>query len=471
MADRTDVAIIGAGPAGLSAAKSAIESGLNVTLLDEQPAAGGQIYRAIDRVDAERVGVLGKDYADGRALLDVLSKDNLNHVREAAVWDIAADNTLFYSCNGRASAIVARKIIIATGAMERPMPFHGWQLPGVMTAGAGQIMLKSSGLLPSSPTVLAGSGPLLYLLAAQYLRAGHPIAALVETTPKEHKWAALSVIAGALWANRYLRKGLALLAEIKKSGVAHYRAATELQAVGEDRVEALSFVCRSKHERIPCSTLLIHIGVVPNVQLSRLLGLPHLWHERQRCWHPQAGPYGETTREDIYIAGDAAGIGGAEAAVQRGYLAGLHAAHTLKLLDASAFQQRSARALKDCALHDAVRPFLDTLYAPSRAYLTPKDDTIVCRCEEVTAGKIREYVALGCLGPNQTKAFGRCGMGPCQGRLCGLTVSEIIAAERNVSVSDVGYYRIRPPLKPVTLGEIADIDLPAASADESAPTL
>ena len=102
-----------------------------------------------------------------------------------------------------------------------------------------------------------------------------------------------------------------------------------------------------------------------------------------------------------------------------------------------------------------IRPFLDSLYRPRDENRVPKDEVIVCRCEEVTAGELRSFVKLGCLGPNQAKSFGRCGMGPCQGRLCGLTVTEVIADARSVPPETIGYYRIRPPIKPLTLGELA----------------
>ena len=113
----------------------------------------------------------------------------------------------------------------------------------------------------------------------------------------------------------------------------------------------------------------------------------------------------------------------------------------------------------------AIRPFLDRLYRPAREFLRPGDGTIVCRCEEVPAGQIRDHVRIGCLGPNQAKAYSRAGMGPCQGRMCGLTVSEVIAGARGVSPGEVGYYRIRPPIKPVTIGELA------ALAEEEPPAL
>lgn len=471
MVDHTDVAIVGAGPAGLSAAKAASECGLKVTLLDEQPGAGGQIYRAIDNTDDQRVAVLGQDYANGRALLDVLKDSHVQFLNAASVWDVAADNTVFYTRAERATALTTRHLIIATGAMERPMPINGWQLPGVMTVGAGQILLKSAGLLPSTPAVLAGQGPLLYLLATQYLRAGHPIAAIVDTTPTKNKWAALGLLGSALRGRHNVRKGLDWLKQIKKSGIATYRAATDLQVLGDKQINAVSFNSRGVRTQIECNTLLLHLGVVPNVQLTRMLGLVHHYHDSQRCWHPQTSQFGETNRAGTYVTGDAAGIGGADAARERGYLAGLHSAYQLGALDASTFNKRSDNALKHRAVHEAARPFLDTLYAPSKAFLVPHDDTMVCRCEEVTAADIRAYVAVGCTGPNQAKSYGRCGMGPCQGRLCGLTVAEIIAAERGVDVSDVGYYRIRPPLKPVTLDELAHIDLPETLSNETAPTL
>ena len=209
-----------------------------------------------------------------------------------------------------------------------------------------------------------------------------------------------------------------------------------------------------EHE-IACATLLIHNGVVPNVQITRALGLDHVWEPLQRCWRPRLGEWGETAIEDIAVAGDGGGIAGAEAAVHRGRIAGLNAARRLGALSADEAKRRARRERRRLAGHEAARPFLDALYAPAPAFLVPPDETIVCRCEEVTAGAIREQVTLGCLGPNQMKAFVRAGMGPCQGRLCGLSVSEIIAAARNVPIGDVGYYRIRPPICPVTLGEIA----------------
>ena len=455
MSGTTDVAVIGAGPAGLSAAVTAADAGLAVVIVDNQPDVGGQVYRGIRTADNRRCRILGQDYAAGRALLGTLERARVCHIAGASVWEVTPDRQIFYSRGGEAAVLRARHIVLCTGAVERPMPFPGWTMPGVMTAGAGQILLKTSGIVPPSPTVLAGSGPLLVLVAVQYLRAGHPIAAIVETTPMANLGRAIRLLPGAVRESSYIRKGLALLGELKRRRVRHYKRASTLRALGEEQIATVRFRVGAREHEIACATLLIHNGVVPNVQITRALGLEHIWEPLPRCWRPRLGNWGETTIEGIAVAGDGGGIAGVEASVHRGRIAGLHAARRLDALSAEAAKRRVLRERRRLARHEAARPFLDALYAPAPALLVPSDETIVCRCEEVTAGAIREQVTLGCLGPNQLKAFVRAGMGPCQGRLCGLSVSETIADARGVPVEDVGYYRIRPPISPVTLGEIA----------------
>lgn len=202
---------------------------------------------------------------------------------------------------------------------------------------------------------------------------------------------------------------------------------------------------------------MVHAGVVPSVQLTQLLELEHRFDSQQRCWHPVTDEHGETSAPGFAVAGDGASIAGAEAAELRGTRSGLTAARALGKLDDHELAEKIRPLSQQLNRYLRARPFLDTLYAPSQEFLSPADDVMVCRCEEIKAGTIREYVELGCLGPNQTKAFGRTGMGPCQGRMCGLTVSEIIAEKRNVSMQEVGTYRVRAPVKPITVGEMASM--------------
>ena len=203
-----DLVIVGAGPAGLAAACEARQSGLAVMLLDEQPAAGGQIYRAVDAASSKRRAVLGDDYAAGAELTRAFAASGATHVAGAAVWNVGRDLTVNYLHGGANCAVQARHIVLASGAMERPFPIPGWTLPGVMGAGAAQILYKSAGALPKEPVVLAGCGPLLYLLASQYLQAGVTLKAVIHTTQASDYVKATSHLVGALKGWRDLRKGL-----------------------------------------------------------------------------------------------------------------------------------------------------------------------------------------------------------------------------------------------------------------------
>ncbi|MGH8778207.1 NAD(P)/FAD-dependent oxidoreductase [Paraburkholderia sp.] len=460
-AETIDVAVIGAGPAGLAAATRAAQLGLSVVLLDEQDAVGGQIYRAIERSDTARRTILGPDYAAGVPLAAAFGASGARHVAGASVWQVTRERSVHYLRDGKVGSFDARRVILATGALERPFPVPGWTLPGVLTAGAAQILLKSAGEVPTEPPVLAGCGPLLYLLGWQYVRAGVKIRALVDTTRHEDRWRAKKHMFAALRAWPFLSKGLHLMRTLREAGVPIHEAADDLQvesATGDDgtpRAAALRFSVKGVAQRIETSMVLLHQGVVPNTQFTQALRAKHRWDDAQLCFTPDTDEWGELDVAGVFVAGDGSGIGGAEAAAQRGELAALAVAAQLGKLDAAARDEAARPHRAKLAAVMRIRPFLDALYRPRDANRIPADDVTVCRCEEVTAGDVRHFVLLGCLGPNQAKSFGRCGMGPCQGRLCGLTVTEVIAAARKVEPETVGYYRIRPPIKPLTLGELA----------------
>ena len=201
--------------------------------------------------------------------------------------------------------------------------------------------------------------------------------------------------------------------------------------------------------------LLLHHGVVPNTQMSRLLRVEHVWDAHQLAWHPQVDDWGQTSLPGFRIAGDGASIAGALAAQAGGTIAALGAAHALDRLTDGERDARALPARRALAQQLRIRPFLDALYRPPQWIDTPSDDTIVCRCEEVTAGQVREMARLGRQGPNQTKFFSRCGMGPCQGRMCGLVVTQILAAELHQPPQQIGAYRIRSPLRPIPLASLA----------------
>ncbi len=460
--ERADIIVIGGGPAGLAAASEAAQRGASAVLIDEQPALGGQVYRAVE-ANRARGKTLDADYAEGATLADAFRASGALAIHEASVWLVEPDGTIGFSRAGAATLMKAERVIVATGAVERAMPIPGWTLPGVMTVGAAQILLKTAGLVPQGRVWIAGSGPLLRLYAAQALAAGGRLAGIIDTTPSGNRRSAFRHAGGALRALGELRKGLAWTQAIKQAGVPWISGAHDLRAEGDGdgTLAAISFTVDGARRREPADTLLLHIGVVPNVQITRALDIEHDWDTSQRAFRPRCDAWGATSLPAVMIAGDGAGIIGAAASAIAGRLAALEALHALGKLSQATRDEAAAPLLRARARALAIRPFLDALFAPAPEFLVPAEETIVCRCEEVTAGTLRQSVALGCLGPNQLKSFTRCGMGPCQGRTCGLTVAEVIASARGASVADVGYYRLRFPIKPLTLGELAAIHAPA----------
>src|SRR5713101_7712937 len=351
-----DLAIIGAGPAGMAAATLGAELGLDTLLIDEQEGHGGQIYRAVER--APDSSPLGADYLAGRSLAAALRASGARYRPATTVWHIDPDGTLSLAADGISATVIARRILLATGAIERPVPIPGWTLPGVMTVGAAQILLKTADLVPEGRAVLAGQGPLLALVALQLARAGAPPIAVLQTTPRRNYAAAVCHV-DELWAGRRdLAKGLALLFGLSRAGVAVRRGVRLLRALGRGRLERVAW----DGGEIAADHLFLHEGVIPNTQISLGLQLAHRWDEGQLCWRPVVDDWGRSSLPNIAIAGDGGGIAGAEAAALSGRLAALDAAAALGRVDIAERDRRAGPIRADLVRERAIRPFLDALY-------------------------------------------------------------------------------------------------------------
>lgn len=284
------------------------------------------------------------------------------------------------------------------------------------------------------------------------IKAGVRPLAILDTTPTGAWRRAWPHLSAALINSSQLLRGLGFMRAIRKAGVPVLRGVTAVEAMGEDRLKSVRYQIKDEWHTMPAGLLLLHEGVVPHTHMAMSIGVDHRWDEAQQCWHPVLNDEGQTSVPGVSIAGDGGGIGGWRVAVLDGRIAGLAAAKALGFDTPDSILQHGARRKAQ-----SIRPFLDAVYRPRKALLAPADDVIVCRCEEKTAGDLRAAVALGCVGPNQVKSFTRCGMGPCQGRLCALTLTTLVADTRGISPGETGYLRIRPPLKPVTLGELASL--------------
>lgn len=456
MIDAADVAVIGAGPAGMAAASDVAAAGAAVAVLDDQPAPGGQVWRAAERV-AERgdMGVFGADYGRGLGHIQRFRQSAADYRPGARVVGVERSDDagleILFVRDGAAGRLRARALIVAVGAYERPTPFPGWTLPGVMTMGAAQIVLKTSDAVPSAPFVLAGQGPLLLLFAWQLRQAGIQPAALLRLDDRGRMAAALKHGPRAA-ANGFgdLVKGFCWSLGMKGAT----RDVVGLEAIGDGRLERVRWRAKSgATAEVEARTLVVHDGVIPNAQLTRALAAPHSFDPRGRYWRPNSDPDTGALEgmTGVFLAGDCAGINGWKSAVATGMAAGWAALSHVG---------RSGGSPPLAAIQRAkgTRPLLDALYPPARAFAAIEDATIVCRCEEVTAGDVRAAARLGAQGPNQLKAFTRAGMGPCQGRMCAMTTAALIADAQACDVAGVGLQKVRMPIFPVTIGEMAELN-------------
>lgn len=445
--------ILGAGPAGMAAALEARARGIEVLLLDENAGPGGQVHRAVGGFYRPERGAPGAaQAAEGLRLIEALRASGAEARFGATLWSVEQDLTVTWSEGGAAQQARAGVLLLCAGATERPVPIPGWTLPGVMGVGAAQILLKSAGMLPEGRVWLAGQGPLMWLYAAQVLAKGGVLAGLLDLSPPGAWKRAAWHLPRALAAPWYLAQGLGWMRRVRRAGVPVIRV-RDLAAEGMDRLAHIVFDGR----REAADLLLLHDGVVPNTQVTRAIqGCAHEWDAAQASLRPVLDEWGSTTRPGVLVAGDGGGVAGARAAALSGRIAALEAARHLGLLSAEQRDAAGGPLLLKRGVELAPRGFLDALYPPLPAARIA-DETILCRCEEVTAGRVRAAAALGAQGPNQLKAYLRAGMGACQGRVCGPAVQAVMAEARGVEAASLDGLRTRFPTKPVTVAELASL--------------
>ncbi|VXC96631.1 FAD/NAD(P)-binding oxidoreductase [Burkholderia sp. 8Y] len=448
------VVIVGAGPAGVRAAEAFVEAGVHPIVIDEGRRDGGQIYRrqpdgftrsyeTLYGTEAERAQALHRSFDALRARIDYLP--------DTLVWNIEPD-AVHVASGTRHRRIAFDALIVCSGATDRLMPVPGWHRAGAFSLGGAQVALKSQGCAIGARTVMMGSGPLLYLVAAQYVKAGATVGAVLDTSSLGDRLRALPRLLALPSA---LKKGVALMNVLRRAGVPVHRGITPIAIDGSPEHGVTGVRARDAKGAvidIACDAVALGYHVRSETQLADLAGCEFHFDTALRQWLPATDQDGRSSVRGVYLAGDGARVRGADAAERAGRLSALAAlkdagiAHVAQQADTAKLRAQLHRYTRFAAGLRAAFPW------PARFAGALPDETVVCRCESITAGELRRVVnEMGAKEANRAKAFSRVGMGRCQGRFCAHAGAEVIAAEARVPLEAVGRLRGQAPVKPLPM--------------------
>jgi NADPH-dependent 2,4-dienoyl-CoA reductase/sulfur reductase-like enzyme len=452
------VAIVGAGPAGMAAAIEAVRAGARVTLIDEAPREGGQIFRQPSPelklppvglpVELTRKSALLAEFDALRGQIDLRFGTVAHSLYPGPELQIADETS--------SARLTPDAVILATGVSERAIPFPGWTLPGVLYAGAAQALLKAQGVRAGDRMVISGAGALPLAVGAQMAGAGAKIAALALL----HSPASMLKDPVAMWRGRgVVAEGLQYLGKLKRAGVRPLNGWAAIHAHGVDRLEAVTLArldasgrpVAGSERHLEADLLLLNYGFTANSELARMAGAEHRHDPVMGGWLPVAGRDGATSLAGVYAAGDGAGLRGALVAEAEGRIAGTTAAaHAMGSAPAPQRAAKARRAAQE-RFQQALRRSLEL---PDGVWSWAAKDTTICRCEGVTAGRLAQAFADGHLTLDGIKRNTRCGMGWCGGRTC-LQAAAALArgAGGDWPPSEM---RARPVARPVALGALAN---------------
>lgn len=442
--------IVGAGPAGVRAAQTLLQHGVRPVVIDEAILPGGQIYRQGPQGRANARQRYGFEWKRAQAIHtagDELAR-HADYRSQTSVWN-AVPGQLDVICDTNVESVPYTHLLLATGATDRVLPFSGWELPGVFTLGAAQIALKSQHCLFGPRIVIAGTGPLLYLVAYQYARAGANVCAVLDSARLDTQ---IKAIPALLNAPSTLAKGLYYLGWLRAHGIPVHHQARPTAALGVKRVKKIQATIGGKDQEITCDALAIGQGLRSETQLADLLDCAFDFDASQRAWLPKRDCDGRASVPGIYLAGDGAGIGGAVLAE----LAGERAARAMLTDSGIALRPSHSRRLnRQQKVLTRFRRGLESAFPQVEMTADCADSVIVCRCEGISAGTLRSVAKQYDIDDlNRLKALTRIGMGLCQGRMCHTGAAELLAECRNVPLSSIGRLRSQSPIKPMSVATL-----------------
>jgi thioredoxin reductase len=414
-----DVGVVGAGPGGMAAATRLAAAGLRVTVLDEGARAGGQIYRQLP----EGVGAAARvpeppSHDHGHHLIEGFEGASLQRVHGAAVWD-AKPGRLWFEHEGRSKLLRCERIVLAPGAYDRCVPFPGWTLPGVVTAGALQVMVRGFGVVPGKRALVAGSGPLLLPTVTALLGAGVEVVAALEASSR---WRALRAAPGVIGNAARRREAVWYMKQLWRHGVKLQWGWTVFACEGDGRVQravigkvdAQGRPRRGTERAIEVDVVGAGFGLVPSVELGLRLGADARYLPERGGHCLVVDDRQRTATDGVYAVGEICGIGGAEVAAAEGALCAAAILEDVRGEAVAPALLRTARAERRAA-DTMLRAFAPL---PGLSELA-RPDTVVCRCEDVTRLRAQQAAELHGDTMRAIKLGCRAGMGPCQARICG----------------------------------------------------
>ena len=463
-----DLVVIGAGPGGIAAAVEAAKAGLKVVVLDENAKPGGRIFsqhnEGFHLTDSK---IMGPDYEKGRKLLAEFHtyRNQIDYLSDALVFGIFKNNILAFQQKGSGNSMTFAKLVVATGAYDRPIAFPGWTLPGVLTVGGAQTFVKMQRVLPGENILFAGTGPLQLVVANQVLDAGGKIEAILEAGNIDN-W--FKLLGGFIGNWKILSDGLRYLKGIQKTNVPILRKHIIVEIRGDSKVEEAVIARVDKawrpiegtYRSLHVDTVCIGYGLVPSNEITRLAGCQHVYVPSLGGWVPERKDDMETSVNGVYAVGDGAGVAGSAIAIIEGRIAGISLSHSLGRLSLDKAQKLKIPLVKSLRNIQRFRNIIDEMTLPRPGlYELANDETLICRCEEISLGDIKNAMNKGLTEINEIKRLTRCGMGRCQGRMCGPILQEVLARLTGKPAGDIGYLNQRPPTKPVSLEMLKSLPL------------
>jgi thioredoxin reductase len=458
-----DMLVIGAGAAGLAAARAAASAGASVVLIDERPEPGGQFFKQLAMAHAAGVAGADRQMRAGAALIAAAREAGVALVGGATAWGAFSPREIAVEVAGATHLYAPSQLVVATGAHERGWAVPGWTLPGAMTTGAAQTLLRAYRVLAGRRILVAGNGPLNLQVAAELRRHGATIVAVAESAaaPGPRHWRSLVKMARA--APDLLRDGLAYRLALARRGVpvlhrhvvARIEGDEEVAAVHLQALDRAGAPIAGRVRRFEVDTVCLGYGFLPQNELARALGCRHEWDRRRGHLVALRDADMRSTVPGVYLAGDGAGLNGARAAVAEGTIAGIAAARALGKPIPPSLEAALRRARADRARALAFQEALWALYrAPAAIAALEQPDDMVCRCEEVRRREIAAALVAGA-DIGAVKRATRAGMGRCQGRYCGPAIAGAIAAASGTEPHERDFFAPRAPARPVPLSAIA----------------